>query len=86
MAAPSEPTTTALQRFLINIVGLVGLVYGGLAIIYYLLGFSALSFAASPYEWLQLGGGMRFVPPIVLFVLCFVVVWAIERRAQSDGR
>lgn len=87
MAEPTEPTTTALQRFLINIIGLVGLVYGGLAIVYYLLGFGALSFATAPYEWLQLSGGIRFMPPIIVFVVCLVIVWAIERRAaQSAGR
>lgn len=82
MAAPTEPATTAWQRFLINVIGLVGLVYGGLAVVYYLLEVSMLSFAAAPYGWLRLEGGMRYVPPALVFVVCFVVVWAIERRAS----
>jgi hypothetical protein len=85
MPQPTEPATTAWQRFLINVIGLVGLVYGGLAVVYYLLELSALSFAAAPYGWLRLGGAMRFVPPALVFVVCFVVVWAIERRATRSG-
>jgi hypothetical protein len=87
VADQTQPATTAWQRFLINIIGLVGLLYGGLAVVYYLLQVSALSFAAAPYGWLGLEGAIRFVPPILVFVVCFVVVWAIERRAdQSPGR
>jgi hypothetical protein len=87
VAAPTEPATTAWQRFLINVIGLVGLVYGGLAIVYYLLEVSMLSFAAAPYGWLRLEGAMRFLPPALVFVVCFVIVWAIERRAnRSNGR
>ncbi len=87
MATPAEPATTAWQRFLINVIGLVGIVYGGLAIVYYLLEFSALSFAAAPYGWLHLDGAIRYVPPLLVFVVCFVIVWAIERRAnQTSGR
>ncbi|MDN5795360.1 MAG: hypothetical protein L0H79_06360 [Intrasporangium sp.] len=87
MADPTEPATTAGQRFLINVIGLAGIVYGGLAIVYYLLGFGALSFAAAPYRWLQLEGLVRYVPPLIVFVVCFVIVWAVERRAaRSAGR
>jgi hypothetical protein len=85
MSQPTEPATTAWQRFLINVIGLVGLVYGGLAVVYYLLELSALSFAAAPYGWLGLEGAMRFVPPALVFIVCFVVVWAIERRATRSG-
>ena len=85
MAEPTEPATTAWQRFLINLIGLVGLVYGGLAIVYYLLQVSALSFAAAPYGWLRLEGGTRFLPPALVFVVCFVIVWAIERRANQSA-
>ncbi|WP_347351538.1 hypothetical protein [Intrasporangium sp.] len=81
MADPTEPATTAWQRFLINVIGLAGIVYGGLAIVYYLLGFDAISFAAAPYRWLQLEGLVRYVPPLIVFVVCFVVVWAIEQHA-----
>lgn len=83
MATPTEPATTGAQRFLINVIGLVGLVYGGLAIVYYLLGAEVLSFAAVPYDWLRLEGAMRFLPPAVVFIACFVIVWAIERRAND---
>lgn len=87
MAGSSEPATTAWQRFVINVVGLVGIVYGGLAVVYYLLGFGALSFAAAPYGWLRLAGVARFLPPVLVFAVCFVVVWAIERGAgRTTGR
>jgi hypothetical protein len=48
MADASEPQTTALQRFAINCIGLVGLLYGAVPILRVVLGFDALSFTAAP--------------------------------------
>jgi hypothetical protein len=83
MADASEPQTTALQRFAINCIGLVGLLYGAVPILRVVLGFDALSFTAAPYAWLQLEGGMRVVPPLIVFVICLVAAWAIEHRATG---
>jgi hypothetical protein len=49
------------------------------------LGFDAMSFTAAPYDWLQLEGGMRAVPPLLVFVACLVGAWAIEHHATSRG-
>lgn len=83
MADSSEPHTTALQRFAINCIGLLGLLYGAVPILRLVLGFDAMAFTAAPYAWLRLEGAMRVLPPLVVFVVCLVVVWAIERRAGS---
>jgi hypothetical protein len=81
MADSSEPTTTPLQRFVINCIGLLGLLYGAVPILRVVLGFDALSFTVAPYAWLRLEGPMRVVPPLIVFVVCLVVVWVIEQRA-----
>jgi hypothetical protein len=83
MADPPEPQTTALQRFAINCIGLVGLVYGAVPILRVVLGFDAMAFTAAPYAWLRLEGAMRVVPPLVVFVACLVAAWAIEHRATG---
>lgn len=81
MADQSEPQTTAKERFAINVIGLVGLVFGGLPIVRYLLGLDFAEFTEAPYGWLRLEGAIRYVPPAIVFVVCFVIVWAIEQRA-----
>ena len=83
MADSPEPQTTALQRFAINCIGLVGLVYGAVPILRVVLGFDAMAFTAAPYAWLRLEGAMRVVPPLVVFVACLVAAWAIEHRATG---
>jgi hypothetical protein len=83
MADSPEPQTTARQRFAINCIGLVGLVYGAVPILRVVLGFDAMAFTAAPYGWLRLEGAMRVVPPLVVFVACLVAAWAIEHRATG---
>jgi hypothetical protein len=85
MADSPEPQTTALQRFAINCIGLVGLIYGAVPILRVVLGFDAMSFTAAPYAWLQLDGAMRALPPLLVFVACLVGAWAIEHHATSRG-
>lgn len=58
----SDPQDTgARSRFVINLVGVVGIVFGVLPIVRYLLELSFFEFTVAPYEWLQARGG-RAVP------------------------
>lgn len=72
------------SRFVINVVGLVGLLFGALPIVRYLLDVPFFGFTTAPYDWLGLGGFMRFVPPLMVLVVCIIAAYALERRAQ-DG-
>ena len=70
------------SRFVINLVGLVGLLFGALPIVRYLLDLSFFGFTTAPYDWLQLSGFMRFVPPLLVLVVCIAAAYALERRMQ----
>jgi hypothetical protein len=72
------------SRFVINVVGLVGLLFGALPIARYLLDLSFFGFTTAPYDWLQLTGFMRYVPPLMVLVLCMAAAYVLERRMQSD--
>ena len=70
------------SRFVINVVGLVGLLFGALAIVRYLLDLSFFGFTTAPYDWLQLAGFMRYVPPLMVLLVCLGAAYALERRTQ----
>ena len=63
------------SRFVINLVG-------ALPIVRYLLDLSFFGFTTAPYDWLQLSGFMRFVPPLLVLVVCTAAAYALERRMQ----
>ena len=71
------------QVFVINVVGAVGLVFGVLPIVKYLLQLDMLTFSSAPYDWLGLEGAMRYVPPAMVLVLCLVLAWWLERRGTT---
>ena len=72
------------SRLLINVVGLVGLLFGALPIVRYLLDLSFFGFTVAPYAWLRLEGAARFLPPAMVLVVCIVAAYALERRLQDD--
>lgn len=85
MAQPPQPHDTgARTRFVINLVGAVGLVFGVLPMVRYLLDLSYLEFTTAPYDWLRLEGAMRFVPPGMVLVVCIVVAYVLEQRLSRD--
>lgn len=81
MADKRVPTTG--QLFAINTVGAVGLIFGALAIVNYLLGLEVLAFSTAPYDWLALEGASRYLPPAMVLIVCFVLAWWLERRATT---
>ncbi|EWT00271.1 hypothetical protein N865_16430 [Intrasporangium oryzae NRRL B-24470] len=83
MADPQQ-SSGAGQRFVINVVGLVGLVFGVIPILRYLLGFDFFGFTTAPYDWLRLEGAARFLPPVLVLVVCIAVSYWLERRLQRD--
>lgn len=72
------------QLFVINLVGVVGLVFGVVPIVKYLLDLDFASFTVAPYRWLDLQGAARFLPPVMVLVVCGFLAWWLERRTQSD--
>jgi len=72
------------SRFVINVVGLVGLLFGALAIVRYLLDLPFFGFSTAPYDWLQLTGFVRYVPPLMVLVVCLAAAYTLERRTQHD--
>jgi hypothetical protein len=72
------------SRLLINVVGLLGLLFGALPIVRYLLDLSFFEFTVAPYAWLRLEGAARFLPPAMVLVVCIVAAYALERRLQDD--
>ncbi|MDN5766134.1 MAG: hypothetical protein L0H96_09760 [Humibacillus sp.] len=83
MAGPPQ-TSGAGRRFVINIVGVIGLVFGALAVLRYLLDSDILSFSTAPYRWLGLEGGARFIPPVMVLVVCIALAYWLERGAADD--
>lgn len=68
-------------RFVVNLVGAVGLIFGVLPIARYLLGFEVFGFTTAVYDWLRLEGGARYLPPLVVLATCLVVTFLIEKGA-----
>jgi hypothetical protein len=77
---PTHESTGAGTRFLINLIGAVGLVFGVLPIVRYLLQFDFFEFTTAPYDWLQLEGAARFLPPAIVLVVCILAAYLLERR------
>ena len=78
--AESRESTGAGMRFVINLVGVVGLVFGVLPIVHYLLDLNTFDFAVAPYAWLRLEGAARYLPPVMVLVVCIVVAYLLEKR------
>ena len=81
MADPQQ-STGAGTRFLINMIGVVGLVFGVLPIVRYLLQLGIFEFSTAPYDWLQLEGAARFLPPAIVLVVCMVAAYLLEKRLE----
>ncbi|MER7072317.1 hypothetical protein [Terrabacter sp. NPDC000476] len=81
---PQQPDPGARTRFVINLVGAVGLVFGVLPIVRYLLDLSLFEFTVAPYAWLRLEGAARFLPPGMVLVVCIVVAYLLEQRLSRD--
>lgn len=79
MANPPEKTG-GLRRFVINVVGVIGLVFGAIPIVRYLFDSSIFDFTDAPYRWLQLEGTARFLPPVLVLIVCLAVAFWLERR------
>lgn len=84
MVTPQQPDPGARTRFVINLVGAVGLVFGVLPIVRYLLDLSLFEFTVAPYAWLRLEGAARFLPPGMVLVVCIVVAYLLEQRLSRD--
>jgi hypothetical protein len=78
----ADASSGAGTRFLINLIGIIGLVFGALPIVKYLLDLTIFDFAAAPYEWLQLEGAARYLPPLVVLVVCIVLAYVLEKRTR----
>ncbi len=81
MADPQQ-STGAGTRFVINLIGVVGLVFGVLPIVRYLLQLELFGFSTAPYDWLQLEGAARFLPPAIVLVVCMVAAYLLEKRLE----
>ncbi|WP_345505987.1 hypothetical protein [Terrabacter aeriphilus] len=81
---PQQPDPGARTRFVINLVGAVGLVFGVLPIVRYVLDLSLFEFTVAPYAWLRLEGAARFLPPGMVLVVCIVVAYVLEQRLSRD--
>ena len=84
-----QQDTGARARLVINLVGAVGLVFGVLPIVRYVLELDLFAFSTAPYDWLRLEGAMRYLPPVMVLVVCGVAAYLLEkrlgRRLEQDG-
>jgi len=80
----AQQSTGAGSRFVINLIGVVGLVFGVLPIVRYLLELDFLAFTTAPYDWLQLEGAARFLPPVIVLVVCIVAAYLLEKRLERS--
>ena len=77
-------STGAATRFVINMIGAVGLVFGVLPIVRYLLQLDFFEFTTAPYDWLQLEGAARYLPPAIVLVVCMAAAFVLEKRLEHD--
>ena len=85
VSQPQQPDDAGVRtRFVINVVGVIGLLFGVLPIVRYLLDLSLFEFTVAPYEWLKLEGAARFLPPGLVLVVCIVVAYVLEQRLSRD--
>jgi hypothetical protein len=80
--ADRQESTGAGTRFVINMIGAVGLVFGVLPIVRYLLQLDFFEFTTAPYDWLQLEGAARYLPPVMVLVVCIVTAYLLEKRLE----
>ena len=83
MAEPQQ-STGAGTRFVINMIGVVGLVFGVLPILRYLLQLDFFEFTTAPYDWLQLEGAARFLPPAIVLAVCIAAAYLLEKRLERS--
>ncbi|MDC5696061.1 hypothetical protein OO014_02240 [Intrasporangium calvum] len=83
MTEPAAGGTGAGRRFVINMVGAVGLVFGFIPMLRYLLDLDLFAFTVAPYEWLELEGAARLLPPAMVLVAALVVAYVLERGAPK---
>lgn len=83
MTEPAPGRGGAGRRFLINMIGAIGLVFGFLPMVKYLLDLDLFDFAVAPYAWLELEGAARFLPPAMVLVTCLVLAYVLERGAEE---
>ena len=82
----SRESSGAGTRLVINMVGVVGIVFGLLPIVKYLLDLTIFEFSVAPYAWLRLEGAARYLPPVMVLAVCIVVAYFLERRlSAADG-
>ena len=79
-----QQSTRAGTRFLINMIGVVGLVFGVLPILRYLLQLEFFEFTTAPYDWLQLEGAARFLPPAIVLAVCIAAAYLLEKRLERS--
>ena len=84
MAEPPERTGAGM-RFVINIIGAVGLVFGMLPVLRYVLELDFFEFSTAPYDWLRLEGAARLLPPVLVLALCIGVAYVLEKRLDRRG-
>ena len=65
-------------------IGAVGLVFGVLPIVRYLLQLDFFEFTTAPYDWLQLEGAARYLPPAIVLVVCMAAAFVLEKRLEHD--
>lgn len=83
MANPPQ-SSGATRRFVINVVGVIGLVFGALPVLRYLFDSDLLSFTTAPYNWLALEGWARFLPPAMVLLVTIAVAFWLERSAPEQ--
>jgi hypothetical protein len=76
--------TGARSRLVINLIGVVGILFGVLPIVRYLLDLQLFEFTVAPYEWLELEGAARYLPPVMVLVACIVAAYLLEKRLPGD--
>jgi hypothetical protein len=81
---PARSQGGAGRRVLINVIGAVGLVFGFLPMVKYLLDLELFDFTVAPYEWLELEGAARLLPPAMVLVTCLVLAYVLERGAAES--
>ena len=77
-------STGAGTRFVINMIGAVGLVFGVLPIVRYLLQLDFFEFTTAPYDWLELEGAARFLPPAIVLAVCMAAAYLLEKRLERS--
>jgi hypothetical protein len=82
--ADPQQSTGAGTRFVINMIGVVGLVFGVLPILRYLLQREFFEFTTAPYDWLQLEGAARFLPPAIVLAVCIAAAYLLEKRLERS--